>query len=813
MDMIKYSIDNWRINVGEYGVFYAKTPCSVFSVLIDNGAIRHPYYDGNEKEMLALSDNDYEFDAEFIVGTEQLKRQKQILRFRGLDTICEILLNGQRIGRTKNFFRSYEFDCEKILRLGKNSLKIRFYSPTKYIAEKEKTHPVWSEVITMKGAAQIRKPIFTFGWDWAPVLPDIGIIGGAELLSFDSRIKSTDIYQEHSPDGATLRIKVKADALGKEIFRYTLLYGEEKIASATTEKNDVELFVPSPKLWWPRGYGEQNLYCLKIEMISDGTVVDTLIRNIGLRTMKINVETDEIGRKFEIEVNSVKIFALGANYVPADSILSHITRKKVQNVLEVALFQNCNLIRVWGGGYYPDEYFYDFCDKNGLIVWLDYMIACEDVRLEDGGLEEYVAELIENVNAVKHRACLGLICGNNEGEDKLKDRTENKDAVKDYTWLFEKEFPRIMREIAPETFYWQSSPSNTGNFDKTNNPAYGDSHCWGVWFADKPFDYYKGDDVRFCSEFGYESLPDIRTIKMFTETDGNELIPAVLRSRERTGVFDGIEKILHDVKDKYGKVGKLKELVYLSQLLQAQAIGEGVKYFRKTRGKCMGAIYWQLNDCWPCISHSSVDYFGRKKALSYELKKYYAPVLLIAECEGDSVIFSVANESRNVFHGIARWQISDNGFGVLEEGIIEVSVLGFSVKTIGRIRLSETVLKRVDSVFMVAELFGQDDEPVSKETMLFVKPKDYKYVEPTIAFDVFRKDEDKCIVKIRANGFVNKLYVDTGAENIDLSENYLDFTDKKEKSIIFRYFGDIENIKKSISFISINKILGDGTNV
>lgn len=807
MDLIRYSIKDWHIDAGKYGIFKEENPCSLFSALIDSGKIKHPYYDGSEEEILSIAGNGCEFTAEFTVDDEHLKRKNQILRLKGLDTICNVILNGQKIGETKNFFRTYEFNCKNIIKRGLNILKLHFYSPTEYIAEKEKTETLWAEVITMKGAAHLRKPIYTFGWDWAPAITDMGIFGGVELISYDSRLTGLDVSQLHDCEGVTLSIKTKGEIEGGCYLRYSVFDGDKKVASTTSANKEEKLLITSPKLWWPRGYGEQNLYTLKIELLCDNELIDGLSQTIGLRTIKIDAGADEIGRKFQIEVNSLKIFAFGADYVPVDSILPHITGKRVRETLALALFQNCNLIRVWGGGYYPDEDFYDFCDKNGLLVWLDYMVACEDVRLKDGGKEEYVAEFIENVNAVKHRACLALICGNNESEDKLKDRRENRDAVRDYVELFEKQFPKIMGEIAPEVFYWQSSPSNTGSFDKTNDVAYADSHCWGVWFADKPYDYYKGEAVRFCSEFGYESVPCLHTVKSFVDADKAEVALKQLRARERTGVFDGIEKIVRDINERYGEFCNLSDFIYLSQLLQAKAISEGVKYFRSIRGICMGSVYWQLNDCWPCVSHSSADYFGRKKALSFAMKRLYAPVLLIAEREKDKLRFIVANETVKDVCGKVKWEISDCNFKIIEEGKIRFKSKGLSATVTGETVISPEIQEISDRVYLSAKLFDDKDEIISEETMLFVKPKEFFYNKASVKFDILRKDGENCVIKISSDAFVHKLCVEFGEIDVDLSENYFDITDKKEKAIDFKYVGDIESLKKSVSFKCLNNIL------
>lgn len=655
-------INDWKLDYEDNKGLVAKLPCSLYSVLLKYNLIEHPYYKIDEQDAFKLSSKDCVFYADFEVSEEDYQKNSKVLIFSGLDTITSIELNGVTLGNTKNFYRTYEFHCEHIIKKGKNSLRIHFYSPVKYIEDKEKEESIWSEVITMKGAAHIRKPIYSFGWDWAPCLPDMGIFGGVEFRAYDSRILTLECLQEHKKDKVILYANSKYEGVENAILKFTVFFDGKEVSCCETDKNSVELIIDNPKLWWPRGYGKQDLYTLNVELFSENKKLGQQSKQIGLRTLTVSTKEDDVGREFCFVVNGIKIFAMGANYVPEDAILPTIDNKRTEFWLNEALDQNFNCIRVWGGGYYPKDTFFDFCDKHGLIVWLDYMIACEDVSLKQEYKEEYIAEFIENVNAVKHRASLGLICGNNEGEDKLKDRRQNKVAVEDYIELFEKQFPSIIKDIAPQTFYWQSSPSNTGSFDKTNDPAYGDSHCWGIWFANKPFDYYKNELARFCSEFGYESFPSLKTIKTFAKDEDLNPFSKSLESRERTGVFPGNAKIYADIANDFRAPYSFEEFIYLSQLDQVFAVEYGVEHFRRNRGICMGAIYWQFNDCWPCVSHSAVDYFGRRKALHYHAKRFYAPVLLTAVKEGYDVTVNISNEKLSSFEGVVEWCVSDNNF-------------------------------------------------------------------------------------------------------------------------------------------------------
>ena len=753
-----------------------------------------------------MSENDCVFYTEFEVGEEENQKSNKILRFSGLDTLCTIQLNGVILGCTKNFYRTYEFDCQKIIKKGKNELRLYFASPVNYVRAQEEKEPLWAEVITMKGAAHLRKPIYSFGWDWAPCLPDMGIFGDVEFLAYDARLLSLECLQEHQDDKVALTVKSTHEGEITAKIKYSLSLGEELVAECETENACAELLVINPKLWWPRGYGEQNLYTLKAELYDGENKIDELSKQIGLRTLTVSTEEDTVGREFCFVVNGVKIFAMGADYVPEDSILPTINKDRIEFWLREALDQNFNCIRIWGGGYYPKDIFYDFCDKHGLIVWLDYMVACEDVRLKDGGKEEYIAEFIENVNAVKHRACLGLVCGNNEGEDKLKDRRQNNQTVvEDYIELFEKEFPLIMQDIAPQTFYWQSSPSNTGGFDKTNDPAYADSHCWGVWFADKPFDYYKNEFARFCSEFGYESFPSIKTIKSFAAEKDLNPFSSALEARERTGVFSGNAKIQRDMASEYRYPYSFEEFIYLSQLEQVAAVECGVEHFRRNRGVCMGAIYWQFNDCWPCISHSAIDYFGRRKALHYHAKRFYAPVLLSVVRNEYLVTINISNETIKSFEGEIEWRVLDNHFQVIQKGTKRINVEKLSAEDVLEVDVEQALIGALDKRFLTVIAKDDKGKTISTKTVLFLKSKQYDYA-PAIARYEIVKEKENCCLKIKAETFIHQLFVEFDEVDVQLSDNSIDICDGEERKIYFRYDGDLTILQNSMRFICLNDV-------
>ncbi len=381
--------------------------------------------------------------------------------------------------------------------------------------------------------------------------------------------------------------------------------------------------IHNPKLWWPNGYGDQPLYKVQVELLDeDGTVLETITKRIGLRTLTISQEKDLWGKEFAFCVNGVKIFAMGGNYIPEDCIYSRITPEVQKYLLESCKRANFNCVRVWGGGYYPSDHFYDLCDEMGLIVWQDLMFACNVYDLTEEFEDNITKEITENVKRLRHHASLGLWCGNNEMESAWDHwpevQSESKYLRADYIKMFEYVIPKAVRAADSETFFWQSSPSSGGCFDDPDDENRGDCHYWDVWHGQKPFTDYQKHYFRFCSEFGFQSFPCLKTVESFTEEKDRNIFSRVMENHQKNPAANG--KILYYLSENFRYPENFRKLLYVSQILQGMAMKYGVDHWRRHRGRCMGTLYWQINDNWPVASWASIDYFGRWKALHYMAK-------------------------------------------------------------------------------------------------------------------------------------------------------------------------------------------------
>lgn len=766
-------IKQWKLNFKEHRGLECSVPCSVYSTLLEHGLMDDPFYGLNEQAATELSRMGCEFYTAIEAGGEVLAKKHILLRFEGLDTLCAIHINGRKIAETDNMHRTYEFDVKPYLREGHNEIRIKISSPILYIEKMHKMHKLFTNADTIAGAAHIRKASYMFGWDWGPTLPDMGIFRPVSLIAYDyGRLENVLIHQVH--EDASVTLDMELEAIGGTACRATV-----NGRTYDFTENTCSVKIENPRLWWPSGYGEQNLYTLKFELLQGECVIDTMEKTIGLRTLTVSTEPDGYGEEFCFVVNGIKIFSMGANYVPMDNILSRVTEERLEGLIQDCIKANFNSIRVWGGGYYPEDAFYDLCDRYGLIVWQDFMVACMNIWLRRPVEETMTAEAIDNVKRLRHHASLGLLCGNNEMELAILDwdNVGDSDLVKaDYLRLYEHLLPDICAEYAPDVFYWPASPSSGGGFDNPADESRGDAHYWDVWHGSKPFEEYRRHYFRFLSEFGFESFPSMKTVKAFAQEKDINAFSPVMENHQKCKA--GNAKILTYCAANYLYATSFEALVYASQLNQADAIKYGVEHMRRHRGRCMGAIYWQLNDCWPVASWASVDYFGRWKALHYAAKRFFAPVLLSLHEAGHKVTINVSNETMDSFCGTIKYAVKDNFFNEITSGETAVCTGKLSSLDVVTTDLADALKGHEGERYLTCELFGADGNAISRQTLLFAKPKQYSFEKPDIKVAL---SENTLIVT--SDCFAKGVEIDFDNTDIRLSDNYFDITSKEGVTI------------------------------
>ena len=786
------------------GIVCADIPGSVYATLLKEELIPDPYYRDNELKVLPLMDNDFVYRRTFTAEESLFECEEVLLRFDGIDTMADVYLNEELLGSSCNMHRIWEFEVLDVLKHGENELKVVIYSPTKYIKEENEKVYTGGSHECMKGFPHLRKAHCMFGWDWGPRLPDAGIFRDVMLLGIQkARFESVYITQEHETTDV-------ADALANKISKVTLDFDivlelfqdctdtNVKITVTAPDGNvyeplqqkqemaadngDYRVVIDNPFIWWPRGYGEQPLYTVKAELFDEaGSLLDVWERRIGLRTVTMNTDKDEWGNCFAHEVNGVKIFAMGADYIPEDNLFSRITKERTRKLLSDAAEANHNCIRIWGGGYYPDDYFFDACDELGLLVWIDFMFACASYELDDAFEANIRAEVVDTVRRIRHHACLALWCGNNEMETQTLDEAWEPSIKQkyDYIKIFEYIIPQVLKEEDPVTFYWPSSPSSGGNYDNPWDEDRGDTHYWDVWHGNKPFTEYRKFRFRYLSEFGFQSFPCLKTVKTFAEEEDLNIFSRVMEMHQRNVAANG--KILNYLSATYRYPECFENLLYASQLLQADAIRYGVEHFRRWRGRCMGAVVWQLNDIWPVASWASIDYYGRWKALHYAEKKMFAPVMISCEEIGElserpfcitepapiekSAKLHVANETMQPVTGVAEWELCKPNSEVIIKGCQEITVPALDGVWLNKLDFNAYDEREIHLSYR----FKVNGKVVSANSCLFTPPKHYYFEDPKLS--VIKEGK---LLTISASAYAKNVELEAVDGDCKLSDNYFD---------------------------------------
>lgn len=763
----------------------ATVPGSVYSDLLDNGQMENPFWKDNEIEALKLMDFDYEYETSFDADESFLNADQTILRFDGLDTLADVYLNDTHIITANNMHRTWECDVKALLKKSGNTLKVIFHSPTKFIADAFAKEPTLGTEDCMQGFVHIRKAHCMFGWDWGAHLPDMGLWREVSLISYNTVRLNSISFTQHHDEKITLEINPEFEVLdeSKDItIKYEVTAPD---GTKTTYKGDDNKIEIDPETrWWPRGYGEQNLYTVTVSIYEGEDLVDSMSKRIGIRTITMDRTPDTWGEKFCVRVNGVNIFAMGADYIPEDHLLGRVTPETTRKLLEKAIFANFNSIRVWGGGYYPDDWFYDLCDEMGIIVWQDFMFACAVYDLTPEFEANIRAEFRDNIIRLRHHASLGLMCGNNEMEQFVKEGVwvSKPSEVEDYTKMYEQILPEMMSELAPQVFYWPASPSSGGGFDEPQDENRGDVHYWDVWHGNKPFSEYRKFHFRYLSEFGFQSFPSKKTVETFTDDECDmNIFSYVMERHQRNGAANG--KIMNYMQQTYRYPTGFDTVIYASQLLQADAIRYGVEHFRRNRNddRCMGAVYWQFNDCWPVASWSSVDYEGRLKALHYYARRFFAPVMISCEEEGmlgsgqelvrlpfefnKSIRLCVSNETLEDKNVQINWQIRDSKANVLRSNSDTRKVPSQTSLWLDKVELPEIDIYN-EYVSYQALI---DGEIFSEGTVIFSLPKYFKYQNPNLRYEV---DGNK--ITIHADTYAKSVEIRNENDDLILTDNFFD---------------------------------------
>ena len=766
----------WEMTGNGYRVC-GQIPGSVYSFLLAQGLMEDPFWRDNEDAALELMEHRYTFSRKFGFTPG---KGRVLLHAEGLDTLAEIVLNGREAARTFNMHRTYEIDVTDLLLPGENELSVSLDSPTAYARKMHAEYPVSGTMsCCYSGFYQLRKAHCMFGWDWGPFLPDAGIWRDIYLLVEDSaRITEVRLKQRH--EGGRVFVTPEVETTAPASLRIRLISPDGRETALT---DHAESEVPDPKLWWPNGLGDQPLYTLRAELIEDGRIADSVTQRIGLRTLRLVRKPDPYGEGMYHEVNGIPFFAMGADYIPEDNVFSRITKERSRHLLKQAKDCHFNTIRVWGGGYYPDDWFYDLCDEMGLVVFQDLMVACCMLPDREDLIREFGEEVRCNLKRIRHHASLGVISGNNEVEEMYApDKRKSSPEVRArYLEIFERMVPEIVREVCPEIDYIPSSPTSGGGFVDPQNEHVGDSHYWQVWHQNKPFNDYRNHCFRYLSEFGFQSFPSEKTVNSFTLPEDRNVFSRIMERHQRRPADNG--KILSYLSQTFLYPTDFGTLIYASQVLQALAMRYAVEHLRRNRGRSMGTLYWQFNDIWPGASWASIDYYGRYKVLQYAAKRFYRPVMISCEEVGETTTRKDVNQQRDLYGyettaviavhndtlspvtGRVSWDLCDASGTVLETGGGVVSVPPMSVHCLEKLDFHRTDVLENHLFYRL----HTEEGIVSEGSVLFTAPKHYRYRNPRLSCTV---EGDR--ITVRSEAFAQFVEIDSPDSDFILEDNCFD---------------------------------------
>lgn len=789
------SSSNWNFRkITDVNWLSAKVPGTVHTDLYDNEIIPNPFFGDNEKQLQWIENEDWEYQTTFSISKDEMNNQNAVLQFEGLDTYAEVFLNEKKILSANNMFRTWNVTVNKNLKIGQNTLRIVFFSAVKKGKEAAKKLPY-----TLPGDEKIftRKAQYQYGWDWGPRFVTAGIWKNVKLHFWNLTTISNVKYHQKSlnNDLAELQFTIKINSNTNGKFQLKI---NDKVEIVSLKKglNTItsEYKIQKPKRWWTNGLGDANLYAFEISLSQNDKILHSNKLNIGLRTIELVQEKDTIGKSFYFKLNGIPVFMKGANYIPPDSFLPRATDSVYKSIVKNAFDSNMNMLRVWGGGVYAEDAFYDECDKKGILVWQDFMFACAMYPGDDDFLQNVKNEVIDNVNRLQNHPSIALWCGNNENDEGWKNwgwqkqyQYSKSDSTKiwnDYKKLFHELIPQTLDSLLSnkENRYWPSSPSI--GWGKKESLLEGDSHYWGIWWGKEPFEIYEKKVGRFMSEYGFQGMPNLETFKSFANKEDLNLNSEAVKSHQKHAT--GYQTINEYMAKDFHVPTSFYDYIYVSQLLQASGMKTAIEAHRRAKPYCMGTLFWQLNDCWPVTSWSAVDYYGRWKAFQYQAKRSFENLMISVKEEGDFYKVYVVNDNLLSLQGEINLELIDfngkklwknNGNIMLPENSSSVQFT-ISKKDFKKFPLNNAVL----SVSFKSEISSVNS------LYYFVKPKDLALSHPNIQL----KFIDDFTLEITSNVLAKNVYLQT-SEEVIFSDNYFDILPNNK--VIIKLPKPLKNIK------------------
>ncbi|CAH1224235.1 Exo-beta-D-glucosaminidase [Paenibacillus auburnensis] len=825
MTQQRLDLTNWEFRAsGDEGWLPAVVPGTVHTDLLRNGLISQPFYGKNEHELQWIDKKDWEYRTKLQLDGDWQSLAVTELNFAGLDTYADVYVNNVHALSADNMFRAWTVDVKGLLRTGDNEILVKFRSVvTEDLPKLEQLGydlPAPNDQSELGGLEEKRISVFArkapyhYGWDWGPRFLTSGIwrevvLTGRNAAAITNVYIRQDVIKKEEAR-LTAIVEVNAPEVGEGTLRITA-DGQEWTQAVTLDAGiqavELELVIGHPRLWWCNGLGVPELTSFQVELLQKGTVQDTAEVTTGLREIKLIRKPDVKGASFQFELNGVPVFAKGANHIPNDSFITEVTGDRYRHEIASAVESNMNMLRVWGGGFYEEKEFYRLCDEYGLLVWQDFMFACSMYPGDEAFLESVRKEAEYNVKRLRNHPCIALWCGNNEIDSAWAHFEENMgwgwkekltSEIRDTLWAaYEEIFHRILPEAVaayhPGVDYWPSSPlrERTNNIDQhsTRITGEGDIHYWGVWHGIEPFENYNVKVGRFMSEYGFQSFPELKSVLSYAEEADMELESEVMLAHQKNGrgnllIKEYMDIYLPEPKD-------FRSFLYMSQILQAEAMRVAIESHRRNKPYCMGTLYWQMNDCWPVASWASMDYYGRWKALQYTARKSFKDVLLsIEEMDGINLQVHAVSDLRETLAGELVLRLYDFSGSVLKEWNQPVQLAADSAAVVFTVPTAE-LLEASDpkQVVLVASLLAEGSLLEQKEHY-FAAAKEIKLSQPALTVAEVPGSGGLSFT-VSSDVLARGVYLTAEEEGI-FSDNFFDLLPGEPKTVQFSLRGSGE---------------------
>lgn len=812
----------------------ATVPGTVHTDLMDNKKIEDPYYRLNERGLQWIDKVNWEYRTTVVLTPAMARKQHIIMEFLGLDTYADVYLNGHLLLRADNMHRTWIIDVKEDVKQGENLLSILLKSPIVIGLQKQELFgfglPAANDQSMAGGLGNNQVSVFTrkagyhFGWDWGPRLVTSGIWRKVCLKAWDNlKIDDLRVVQElRTAKSARLKaeLEIVSDLPGKQ--EISILVNNKPAATQQieikkgTNSYSIDFEIKNPRLWWPNGLGEQTLYRITAVLGNDQDVADSRTIQTGLRTIRLirTPDADGQGESFYFEVNGRPVFMKGANYIPNDVFLPRVTPATYENIVKSAAGCNMNMLRVWGGGVYEDDLFYDLCDKYGILVWQDFMFACSMYPGDSAFLDNVKNEAIDNVRRLRNHACMAIWVGNNEietawgqwdekagwGYKQLYTRQQRDVIWKAYDDVFHHILPDVVNDLTGGEAYWPSSPSAGPGKLASYETRSGDMHYWGVWHGLHPFSDFRKYKARFMSEYGFQSFPEFKSVQKYTIPSDYNIESEVMAAHQRSGI--GNLRIKQYMEADYKIPADFEQFLYTGQLLQAEGIKMAMESHRLAMPYCMGSLYWQINDCWPVASWSSMDYYRRWKAVQYFSREAFK----------NSIITTVEEKGKIRVYGISDLQKT-------QKGLLKLRVIDFVGETLWEKTIHAQLPANSSAVIFEADsssFLGSFDKTkcllvVSFESGKAIIDSDYHYFsrvknlalpDPGISLDI-KELPEAYSVTITSGKLCKNIFLSSTNSEVQFTDNFTDILPGQSVTVTCPRTIGPDEFRKGLKFITV----------